>query len=316
MAWLEMSRNPEKRPIGWRIGECLWSPRLKEGGAKWGFWETMREVQPGDAVFHLCGHSGKAAFTGFSTAASSCVSVDEGPNGREKLYRIDLVNHKTFENQIGLAEVLEKHDAFFRSYFSKNAEQKEAKERLFYVVQSNRLQCLNGAYFSQLSSSLLEHIFGIYTQGDDKKSSAVAQKTTTGTALKEAAVRVGQQGFARNVKSNYQQRCAFPGCAVDDPRFLIGSHIARWADAENLRGETSNGLCLCVLHDKAFELGAFTISPDHKIEINPKVISKSWLSQLLSPRIGYPILTAAIPPSLVALSHHWIAHGYTFKTEI
>lgn len=314
MAWLEMSRNPDKRPAGWRVGECLWSPRLKEGGAKWGFWETMREVQPGDAVFHLCGHSGKAAFTGFSTAASPCVAVDEGPNGREELYRIDLANHKTFEIPIRLADVFKDHDAFFRSYFSKNAERKQAKERLFYVVQSKRLQCLNGAYLSQLSPSLLEHLFGIHAQSDDRTSLAVASNTSTGTALKEAAVRVGQQGFARNVKSNYQQRCAFPGCTVDDPRFLIGSHIARWADAEHLRGETSNGLCLCVLHDKAFELGAFTIAPDYMIALNPKVAPNSWLSQLLSPCNGHPLLKADIPPSAEALGHHWIAHGYTFKT--
>lgn len=313
MAWLEMSRYPDKRPAGWRVGECLWSPRLKEGGAKWGFWETMRELQPGDAVFHLCGHSGKAAFTGFSTAASPCVSVDEGPYGREELYRVDLENHKTFESPIRLADVFKNHDAFFRSYFFKNFEQKKAKERLFYVVQRNQLQCLNGAYLSQLSPSLLEHLFGIHAQSDDRTSSAVASNTSTGTALKEAAVRVGQQGFARNVKSNYQQRCAFPFCTVDDPRFLIGAHIARWADAEHLRGETSNGICLCVLHDKAFELGAFTIAPDNTIALNPKVTPESWLFQFLSPCSGHPLLRAAIPPSTKALRHHWVAHGYTFK---
>ena len=314
MAWLEMSRTPEKRPHGWRVGECLWSPRLKEGGAKWGFWETMREVQPGDAVFHLCGHSGKAAFTGFSTAASPCVLVNEGPRGREELYRVELADYKTLGNPIQLADVFKKHDAFFRSYFSENAEKKKVKERLFYVVQSKRLQCLNGAYLSYLSPALLEHLFGIQAQSDIRTSSAVASSTETGSSLKEAAVRVGQQGFSRNVKSNYRQKCAFPECTVDDPRFLIGSHIARWADAERLRGETSNGLCLCVLHDKAFELGAFTVAPDNTIALHPRVSSNSWLHQLLSPYEGKPLFSAEIPPSAEALAHHWIAHDYTFKT--
>lgn len=314
MTWLEMSRSPDKRPASWRVGECLWSPRLKEGGAKWGFWETMREVQPGDAVFHLCGHSGKAAFTGFSTAISPCVSVNEGPKGKEELYRVDLADHKRFEHPIQLADIFKKHDTSFRRYFFENAKQKTAKERLFYVIQSGRLQCLNGAYLSYLSPALLENLFDIQAKSDVRTSSAVAPSTTIGSSLREAAVRVGQQGFSRNVKSNYHHKCAFPGCTVDDPRFLIGSHIARWADAEQLRGETSNGLCLCVLHDKAFELGTFTVTSDNMIALNPRVASNSWLQQLLSPYEGKPLLRAKIPPSAEALAHHWIAHGYTFKT--
>lgn len=313
MAWLEMSRSPEKRPNGWGVGECLWSPRRKSNGAKWGFWDTLLEIQPGDAVFHLCGQSGEASFTGVSTAATSCISIDEGPYGGEELYRVDLVNYAKFESPVLLSSVFESHGEFLQDYYSRNSKDRtERKERLFYVFQNHRLQCQNGAYLSLLSPTLLERIFGLLISSSPTSSKAIAPKAATGSTLIEAAARVGQQAFARNVKTNYGHRCAFPGCSVDDPRFLIGSHIARWADAEHLRGETSNGLCLCVLHDKAFEIGAFTVAPNYSIAANSNVNPGTWLSQALEPWVGMSLAKRTIPPSREALRHHWIAHGFSF----
>lgn len=314
MAWLEMSRDPLARPAGWRLGECLWSPRRKADGASWGFWETMRSVEPGDAVFHLCGHSGKAAFTSVSTALSGCIEIDEGPEGPAELYRVELTDHIVFPQPVQLITALNIQENALLNYYKNNAQKASTKERLFYVYQNKKLQCLNGAYLSQLSSELLELLLGIQSATDAKTSLFSAVSTTTGVALKEAASRVGHQAFARNVKQNYGYRCAFPGCNADEPGFLVGGHIARWADAEALRGETSNGLCLCVLHDKAFEMGAFSLTIQGNVTINPKLLVGSWLHQLISLSHGLSIIKAAIPPSYEALKHHWRLHGFSNET--
>ncbi|QDQ82911.1 HNH endonuclease [Paraburkholderia megapolitana] len=313
MPWIEMSRNPDERPELWRVGQCLWSPRRNKIGRPWAFWETMREVQPGDTIFHLCGGSGKAAFVGFSTAASSCLSIDEGPDGPQELYRIQLTDFESLSSPLPLGTIFRENEHGLRVYFNENRNTESSKERLFYVEQAGRLQCLNGAYLSFLSERLLSLLLGIEASATPSSSIAVANSTVTGVILREAASRVGQQGFARNVKRNYGYRCCFPSCGADDRRFLVAAHIARWADLPQLRGETSNGLCLCVLHDRAFEVGAFTFDANGRVVLRRSENSTSWLTSILESAVGKLLVPGTISPSPRALAHHWVTHGYDVR---
>jgi hypothetical protein len=273
----------------------------------------MTQVQPGDIVFHLCGRSPHAIFTGFSTASSPCISLETGPNGNVPLYRVNLAEFQKFDTPVRLSDVFEAHEAELRANFATNNGKKANKARLFYVIQNDRLQCQNGAYLTELGDQLLKLIFGLLVTTTAKKAVAVAHSAATGTALSEAARRLGHHEFARNVKRNFNHQCAFPGCGVDDPRFLIGAHIARWADHPELRGETNNGLCLCLHHDKAFEVGAFTL--DHLYKVVPREGVKSpWVASLLMGHEG-SLRDCQIPPSLDALAHHWAAHGYSTCLE-
>lgn len=184
-----MSRAPDDRPAGWGVGECLWSPRRNEVGRPWAFWETMRIVQPGDAVFHLCGKSGEAAFTGFSTAASSCISVDEGPSGSQELYRVELDRFEAIPRPLLLNDIFAARGDAMREYFGANRNAGSAKERLFYVVQAGRLQCLNGAYLSFLGDRLSSLLFDI----DIRTSPAVQQLSLIQRPL---ALRCGRPPYA------------------------------------------------------------------------------------------------------------------------
>jgi hypothetical protein len=170
MNWLEISRTPDERPRGWRVGECLWSPRRKEKngakgeGTKWGFWETMLDVRRGDVVFHLCGKR-EPLFTGFSTASEDGHPVDVGPHGPEKLYRVALQDFTPFDVPFLWKTILGTKERQLRDYFHINEDKKgAAKERLFYVLQNGKLQCLNGAYLSHLSGTLTDLLFGIEDQ--------------------------------------------------------------------------------------------------------------------------------------------------------
>lgn len=311
MAWLEMSRNPDDRPVGWRVGECLWSPQLKEDGTRWGFWETMLAVKRGDVVFHLCGESGEAKFTGFSIADDDGQPVDQGPSGPEKLYRVALRDHTSFESPIPWETIRKSQKIALLTYFDENKSKKaKLKERLFYVQQSGRLQCLNGAYLSFLSDRLIEILFGFQT---NSKASEVIVETSApvGTALRTAAVRVGQQKFSDNVKENFSGVCCFPGCPVSDSRFLIGAHIARWTDVAELRGRTENGLCLCVFHDRAFETGAFVLDQDLKVRLHKCEPSSEWVLQLIGYGVAKRIKASSIAPTVEVLRHHWQRHNFS-----
>lgn len=84
----------------------------------------------------------------------------------------------------------------------------------------------------------------------------------------QATTRIGQDFFRRAVLSAYDYRCCITGLAV--PRLLVASHIVPWrADAKN-RLNPRNGLCLSMLHDKAFDVGIITIAEDMTVRVSGK----------------------------------------------
>lgn len=82
--------------------------------------------------------------------------------------------------------------------------------------------------------------------------------------------RVNQNFFRRAVLASYKNSCCITG--LNTPEFLIASHIKSWKDSdENEKTNPCNGLCLNALHDKAFDRGFLTITPDYKIHISKNI---------------------------------------------
>jgi len=82
-------------------------------------------------------------------------------------------------------------------------------------------------------------------------------------------MRLVQRFFRRSVLASYHFSCAFCGLSVPD--LLNSSHIVPWKDDVSLRADPRNGLCLCCLHDRAFDRGFMSVNQDHKIVISPRL---------------------------------------------
>ncbi|MBI1268122.1 MAG: HNH endonuclease [Cryomorphaceae bacterium] len=80
--------------------------------------------------------------------------------------------------------------------------------------------------------------------------------------------RVNQNFFRSTVLSSYYFKCCITGLSVTD--LLIASHIVPWSVSSEQRLNPRNGLCLNSLHDRAFDQGYISITPDFKI-----IVSKS-----------------------------------------
>jgi len=332
MLWLEMSRDPTHGSGSWDFTQSLWSPNRKDSasgreGARWGWWETVFKVKAGDSVLHLRGKDENAAFVGFSTAESDGIQTTERPpipgdwSFARKFYRVLLKDFSPFPKIIPLRDVFTQQDAALRAYFKKNkAKSGNQKRLLFYVVlkQSGKLQCQNGGYLSEVDDKLANIILGSdYSTGTEAARSPIID-VQTGERIKKLSERVGQQRFSENVKANYNGRCCFPHCPIAERHFLIGAHIARWADVPQLRGNISNGLCFCLMHDKAFEKGLFTITRDYCIAVNKadKVLGSSeWSLENLLPYDGQAISCGAVLPSEEAIILHWTRTGFTPKSS-
>jgi len=85
--------------------------------------------------------------------------------------------------------------------------------------------------------------------------------------------------FATEVKKNYGMACAMCGIAERD--FLVAGHIVAWAEDAQNRLNPANGICLCVLHDRAFERGYLLLDDALHIRMNPRVDAGSQLAHQL-----------------------------------
>lgn len=78
--------------------------------------------------------------------------------------------------------------------------------------------------------------------------------------------RVNQSFFRKTVLSSYYFKCCITGLSIPD--FLIASHIIPWSKNTEQRLNPRNGLCLNSIHDKAFDRGFITITPEFNIKVS------------------------------------------------
>jgi putative restriction endonuclease len=81
--------------------------------------------------------------------------------------------------------------------------------------------------------------------------------------------RVNQSFFRKMILSSYNYSCAITGLKV--PELLIASHIIPWKERKDTRINPQNGICLNALHDKAFDIGLLTITPDYIVKVSDKL---------------------------------------------
>ncbi|TAN50199.1 MAG: HNH endonuclease [Methylococcaceae bacterium] len=126
-----------------------------------------------------------------------------------------------------------------------------------------------------------------------------------GEKLVATKVRVGQSFFRSAVLSAYGFRCCISELAV--PQFLIASHIIPWrVDARN-RINPKNGLCLSVLHDKAFDSGLIGITADMTVMVSPKLkaFNDRFITETIIQFDGRPLrLPEKFFPSQEFLAYH------------
>lgn len=123
-----------------------------------------------------------------------------------------------------------------------------------------------------------------------QKSYEVADSITTIKTRGSA-----QKAFADAVKANYAYRCAITGVATRD--FLVASHIVPWSVDQSIRLDPSNGICLSLIVDRAFEKGYLQIKDDLTIQIDQSRLGKDKaLRSQLEPYDGKTLSAPAKEP--------------------
>ena len=126
--------------------------------------------------------------------------------------------------------------------------------------------------------------------------------------------RLYQSFFRKAVLSSYGSRCCI--CGIDIPRLLVASHIIPWSRNQDTRTDPQNGLCLCTLHDKAFDKGLMAVNENYRVIISPRaILSKApfTLVSIIDFRGRHIVLPKRFVPKLAYLEWH---HSNIFNLAV
>lgn len=84
-----------------------------------------------------------------------------------------------------------------------------------------------------------------------------------------AKARINQNFFREMILASYRSRCAI--CSLPETNLLVASHIVPWSINASLRINPQNGICMCSLHDKAFDRGLIAINNNFKLLISKRI---------------------------------------------
>jgi len=150
--------------------------------------------------------------------------------------------------------------------------------------------------------------FGIDELSIDDKDTSELNEFIDYTGINkpvQTTTRVGQNLFRRSVLSAYEDKCCITGLALS--KLLVASHIIPWRVDTANRLNPSNGLCLSMLHDKAFDIGILTILEDMTIRVSQKCTENTdqFFNSALLAYDGKPIFSPKkFKPHAEFLAYH------------
>jgi predicted restriction endonuclease len=95
---------------------------------------------------------------------------------------------------------------------------------------------------------------------------------------------------------------------LPEEALLVASHIVPWAVRAELRVNPHNGLCLCALHDRAFDRGLITIDTHFAVRVSDRMaeyLPHPVIEQMFTAFRGMPIqLPEKFSPDPKYLEYH------------
>ncbi|KAA3614744.1 MAG: HNH endonuclease [Calditrichaeota bacterium] len=145
-----------------------------------------------------------------------------------------------------------------------------------------------------------ENIDSVFMDDDERMLKGIDKKRIIKT-------RVNQSFFRKTVLASYNNKCCITG--IDSISLLIASHIKPWSLDKKNRLNPRNGLALNSLHDKAFDIGLLSITPNYKIKISNELKNKKPTSVLKEYFLNYDGKEITLPtrflPDPELLEYHY-----------
>jgi putative restriction endonuclease len=126
----------------------------------------------------------------------------------------------------------------------------------------NKLPLLSETLLAKKQNKSVEELHDIDTENLPKGE----------TRDRVVKARVNQSFFRSYILAAYNGACCITGLAQRE--LLVAGHIRPWSLDEQNRLNPRNGIAINALHDKAFENGFITITPDHHVKVSATLLDQ------------------------------------------
>ncbi len=127
-----------------------------------------------------------------------------------------------------------------------------------------------------------------------------------GESVVQVRQREGQKQVRAFTLNQYGYQCAL--CDVNDDHLLVASHIDRWTDNWQGRGDLRNVICMCRFDDALFEYGYISLTDDYRI-LKKSGLGGMTMSTLLN-RLEHFRTPSHYPPGPGYLRQHRTRTGF------
>jgi hypothetical protein len=259
-------------------GGYLWSPKRNANGAKNPFYESMREVSPGDVVFAYA----DTYVASVGTATSYCFECPKpkefGKTGEywENIGWKVLVNFRELDHPVRPRDHMSVIGPLLPSQYSPLRSTGDGYQRYLVPLSKELGEVLVGLIGADARNIVDAVAIGEPMQTNDDLDwwehhieAGIETDTTVPPTEREAIIRARQgQGIFKQRVMTIEQRCRITG--VTNPVHLIASHCKPWRDSNNeerLNGE--NGLLLTPTIDHLFDRGFIGFEGNGNLIISP-----------------------------------------------
>jgi len=265
------------------FGKYIWSPKRKRNEQINPFYETMREIAPGDIIYSFA----DGAVQGFGMARTHCYTSprpDEfghiGQAWNEKGWRVD-VDFQRFTDPIlptqhmqAIAPTLPERYSPIRAngYGNQGVYLAQIPRPMALVIAQlafpELLGIIQGIQISETAETPLPELRGI-VEWEEHECEQISEDSHLRETEKQALIKArrGQGLFRQNV-ARIEHFCRVT--RVDRPEHLIASHIKPWRESDNHeRLFEGNGLLLTPTIDHLFDRGFISFENRGELLISP-----------------------------------------------
>jgi len=265
------------------FGKYIWSPKRKQNDRINPFYETMREVAPGDIVYSFA--DGKVQ--GFGIARTHCYTSprpDEfghiGLAWDERGWRVDI-DFQRFTDPVlptqhmqAICPTLPNRYSPIRpnGYGNQGVYLAQIPRPMALVIAQlaspELLGIIQGIHFSETVETPLPELRGIM-EWEEHECEQIAENNQLPETEKQALIKARRgQGLFRQKVSHVERFCRVT--RVDRPEHLIASHIKPWRESDNReRLFEGNGLLLTPTIDHLFDRGFISFENNGELLISP-----------------------------------------------
>jgi hypothetical protein len=265
------------------IGKYVWCPRRKKNGQTNPFYETMREVAPGDIVYSFA----DGAIQGFGIARTQsypCPRPEEFGHVGESWdivgWRADIDFQKFTEpilptqHMQAIAPTLPERYSPIRAngYGNQGVYLAQIPRPMALVIAQlaspELLGIIQGVQISETAETPLPELRGI-VEWEEHECAQISESRQLPETEKRALIKArrGQGIFRQNV-GRIEHFCRVT--RVDRPEHLIASHIKPWRESDNReRLFEGNGLLLTPTIDHLFDRGFISFENNGDLVVSP-----------------------------------------------